>query len=280
MKVTTGYIDCNDIRIFYRDIGNGSPLLLLHGGLLTGMANWGRHYHWLSKHFRVISLDHRGHGRTNNPSGRFESYGALAADVSVFLEKLDLPETPVVMGLSSGAAIALHLAARHPEHVKKLILIGIHSNLGKSEKYKRGLEEFYFTDDYKKPPRKWDHVRHRPLDSLAYWWYHREVHWYRLLTSAWEMWVKEFDLTDEEYANICVPTLIVAGSRDDFGSVKDFQDLHERIKGSQLEILECEDHIFVIDRPVRVTRDVVCPFLLPRAPAQRRYAFSSRESTT
>ncbi len=264
MKMKTGYIDCNDITIFYREIGEGPPLLLLHGGLLIGQANWSTHYDYLSQNFRVIVPDHRGHGRTNNPSERFD-YGLLASDIAVFLQKLKLPELPIVMGHSSGGVISMHLSARYPERLKKQILIGSHVNIGVSEKFKEGMREVYFTDDYTKPPSKWTHIRNSPIESLAYWSYHKKLHWYRLLSLAWPMWVKPFDLTDEEYEGISCPTLIIFGTKDQFGSKEDFEATNKKIQGSQIKRLEGENHTFVFDRPAEILRKVMSPFLFPKS---------------
>ena len=265
MEMTTGYIDCNDIRMFYRDMGTGPPLLLLHGGWATGEMNWYRHYEALCKHFRVISPDNRGHGRTNHPSGcEFDSFATLANDTATFLDKLDLPEPPIIMGHSTGGWIALHLSVHHchRRHVKKQILLGMHGNIAVSRQFRLGMQEHFGTPDYRRPPEKWAFVRRHPFTAAYLWWVHKHVNWHRLVQLAWPMWVKPLEITDEQYKAIDCPTLVLYGELEEYGCEHDYQQLHEKICGSELKWVEGSGHLFVEEKPEEF-RKALWPFLFP-----------------
>ncbi len=72
------YALANGVRIFYRDVGQGQPLILLHGGTSTGGGWIGQgSLATFAPHFRLIAPDTRGHGRTRNPAGA-PTYAQLA----------------------------------------------------------------------------------------------------------------------------------------------------------------------------------------------------------
>ena len=70
------YVQANGLNMYYEEYGNGEPLILLHSGTSTSRM-WRPHIPFFAEHFRVIALDSRGHGRTNNATGVL-SYVAMA----------------------------------------------------------------------------------------------------------------------------------------------------------------------------------------------------------
>ena len=98
----------------------GTPLLLLHGGLFNIDLQFGELLPGLAAHRRVIAADFQGHGRTNDLDRPLNS-ADLASDVVGLLQHLEVSQVDV-FGFSVGGAVALHLAVRHPEVVRKLIV--------------------------------------------------------------------------------------------------------------------------------------------------------------
>ena len=97
ITVPGSYVCANGLNIYYEQHGSGEPLLLLHGG--TGTCRWwDAHVALLAEHFQVFALDSRGHGKTDNPTGKF-SYHAMGDDVAAFIQKLHL-EQPLLVGFS------------------------------------------------------------------------------------------------------------------------------------------------------------------------------------
>jgi len=260
MKVEEKYISGNGLNVFYRTLGSGPPLILLHGGWATGKLNWAQHYSELAKHFTVISPDYRGHGRTNNPEASFGTCSRLAWDMIEFIEALKLGQMPLIMGHSFGALIGLHMSIFAPELIARQVLIGIHPFVGKSERFKQGIQEFFVTPDFTHPPSTWNYIRHHPLYSLALWLNHEQTPWLRLFHETWPMWVKPLELDQSDYDKIRCPTLVLNAADEKFGTIEEARELSRRIKGSEFVVLEGEDHMFVRNNP-RILQSSTIPFL-------------------
>ena len=101
----------------------GEPVLLLHGALSTAEQNYRMVVGPLSKRHRLVGVDLRGHGGSDNPSGVF-TLDALRDDVLAVLDQLGL-EKVHVLGTSLGGYVALALRARAPERVATLALAGV-----------------------------------------------------------------------------------------------------------------------------------------------------------
>lgn len=114
------YVSANGLEIYYQVHGSGSPLVLLHGGLAT-VNDFGPLLPALSQNRQVIAVELEGHGRTALV-GRPLSFENMADDVSALIRQLHLERVDVV-GYSLGGGSALHLASRHPDLVRKLVLV-------------------------------------------------------------------------------------------------------------------------------------------------------------
>ena len=115
------HIEANGLRVYYEVHGEGEPLLLVHGGTATSQV-WASHLPTFAEHFRVITPDSRGHGRTDNPTGEL-GYRVLADDVAALVGALGL-RRPLVLGYSDGGQIALELGMRYPGLSRALVLGG------------------------------------------------------------------------------------------------------------------------------------------------------------
>ena len=117
----TGYAPVNGLDMYYEVHGSGgTPLLLLHGGLFTIDLQFGEVLPALSRTRQVIAADFQAHGRTNDIDRPLTS-ADLASDVVGLLEHLGIT-TVDVFGFSVGGAVALHLAIRQPDLVRKVIV--------------------------------------------------------------------------------------------------------------------------------------------------------------
>lgn len=108
---------------FIREVAGppGAPtLLLLHGWLATGGLNWFRSFSALSRHFNVVAVDLRGHGRGIRSRRRFR-LGDCADDAAALLDVLGT--RPVIaVGYSLGGSVAQLLWKQHPDKVAGLVL--------------------------------------------------------------------------------------------------------------------------------------------------------------
>ncbi len=110
-------------RTFVRELcgPEGAPtVVLLHGWTATAALNWGPSFEPLARRFRVVALDHRGHGRGLRARAPFRLEDC-ADDVAALLGALDV-ERCIVVGYSMGGTIAQLLWRRHPRLVDGLVL--------------------------------------------------------------------------------------------------------------------------------------------------------------
>jgi 2-hydroxymuconate-semialdehyde hydrolase len=115
----------NGIRTNYHDVGTGDPVLMIHGSGpgVSAWANWRLTMPELAKGFRVIAPDMVGFGYSQRPEGIHYNLDTWVDQAIGLLDALDIKKASVV-GNSFGGAIALALAIRHPERVKRLVLMG------------------------------------------------------------------------------------------------------------------------------------------------------------
>ncbi len=110
---------------FARDTGSPTPdapvLVLLHGWAVTADLNWFPAYPSLAERYRVVTIDHRGHGRGIRPENAMVTLSDCADDVGALLDVLAI-DRAVVIGYSMGGAIAQLTWHRHPERVAGLVL--------------------------------------------------------------------------------------------------------------------------------------------------------------
>src|SRR5262245_53911806 len=118
------YAEVNGIKMYYEEHGHGEPLLLLHGALgsLDSRSGWAMLLSVLSSRYRTITVEHRGHGRTNNPAGRL-TYALIADDIAALVEQLDLGRAHLA-GVSDGGIVCLALGMTRPDLVLSLVCIG------------------------------------------------------------------------------------------------------------------------------------------------------------
>ncbi len=114
------YAAVNGINLFYKTFGSGDPLILLHGGL-GAVEMFGDVPTTFAQGRQVIGVDLQGHGRTADID-RPMTFEAMADDVAALIAHLGL-EWADVMGYSLGGGVAIQTAIRHPEVVRKLVLV-------------------------------------------------------------------------------------------------------------------------------------------------------------
>ena len=136
----------NGVKLYWELTGSqGEPLVLIHG-------SWGDHHNWdrvtgeLSKTFRVLTYDRRGHSQ----SERFSQQGSMEEDVADLVALIEYVQlAPAhILGGSGGAAVALKTAAQHPALFKTLVvheppLFGLLKDVPRSTTLFTGGEQSY-----------------------------------------------------------------------------------------------------------------------------------------
>jgi pimeloyl-ACP methyl ester carboxylesterase len=120
-KPTTGYAPVNGLKMYYEIRGSGEPLVLLHGAFMAISGDWINWINELAKTRKVIAIDMQGHGRTADIK-RDITYENLSDDVAALMDYLKI-ERADVMGYSLGGGVAFECAIRHPEKVRKVVVI-------------------------------------------------------------------------------------------------------------------------------------------------------------
>lgn len=120
-KPATGYAPVNGLKMYYEIHGSGQPVVLLHGGFMTITNNWTGWIDELSKTRKVIAVEMQGHGRTADIPREMSSENS-ADDVAALLKYLNVPRADLI-GYSMGGGVALQVAVRHPDQVRKAVII-------------------------------------------------------------------------------------------------------------------------------------------------------------
>lgn len=120
------YVPTRDINTYYEEAGRGEPLVLIRG-LGSDLQAWATQAPELAKHFRVITYDNRGAGRTSAPDKPY-SIAGMADDLAALLDALKI-EKASVLGYSMGGMIAQEFALKYPNRLEKLILLGTSAGL-------------------------------------------------------------------------------------------------------------------------------------------------------
>ena len=122
-----GYVEREGARIWYGVVGQGSPVVMLHGGL-GASDHWGAEARALvDDHHQVILIDSRGHGRSTRDPHPL-TYVKMAADVLAVMDAAGVKRADVV-GWSDGAIIGLILAMQHPERLDAVYAFGANMDL-------------------------------------------------------------------------------------------------------------------------------------------------------
>ena len=141
---TTG----DGVRIAYRTDGPaGQPVLILANSIATTLHMWDGQIPELSKHFRVIRYDYRGHGGSDIPAGAY-SDGRLGRDVLELMDHLGIEHTHF-LGLSLGGFIGQWLAIHAPERIDRLVLANTASHLGPADYFDTAIRKVVAAEDMK-----------------------------------------------------------------------------------------------------------------------------------
>ena len=112
-----------NVKLHVTDLGNGRPVVLIHGWPLNNAMYEYQYQYLVKKGFRVIGISLRGFGKSDRPFGKYD-FDVFSDDIKVVLEKLHI-ENAVLGGFSMGGAVVTHYMAKYnAAHVSKLALFG------------------------------------------------------------------------------------------------------------------------------------------------------------
>ena len=197
------YAEVNGLRLYYQVHGAGQPLVLLHGGV-GAIEMFGPVLPLLAAGRQVIAVDLQAHGRTADID-RPLSFETLADDVAALIAHLGLEQADV-MGYSLGGGVALQTALRHPERVRKLVLV--------STPFRRaGWYPEVLAGMAMMGPAAAEPMMQTPMYQLYAAIAPRVDDWPLLLTKLGQLLAQDYDWTEPVKA-LTTPTLLVVGDAD------------------------------------------------------------------
>ena len=200
---TGTYADVNGLHLYYETEGSGRPLVLLHGGLGTG-AMFGPSRAALAGTHRLIVPDMQGHGRTADIDRPLD-VRLMADDIAALIQHLGLEQADVV-GYSLGGGVALNVALKYPELVRRAVVACAHIRYDALDPAMYAQQEQLgaaAADALKGTPMYEGYVAVAP----------RPEDFPRLLDKIGASMKKPFDFT-EEVRGLKVPTMFVAADAD------------------------------------------------------------------
>ena len=252
------YVHANGTDIYYTEAGAGPPLILLHGGLVSTNPMWnatpltyGSYVADLARHFRVITPDTGGSGKTRHTNGTI-SFALLADDVAALIDALGL-ERPCVAGFSEGGTTAMMLGIRHPDTVRAIVnhagydLLDPQSRsfaimrqmLGGSPDAQgsdpEAMERFFAQSPQMGSMFNMMKSDQDGAQGDGYWRTYVDLVFAR--TTTWPGYAFE------DLRKIAVPTLVLAGDRDDFCSCEDGATTYRSLRDGELAILPNTGHV-------------------------------------
>jgi pimeloyl-ACP methyl ester carboxylesterase len=198
------YADVNGIRLYYETHGTGRPLILLHGGLMSGEMFGPLIPALTAAGHQVIAPDLQGHGRTADIDRPID-VRLMADDIAALIRHLGF-EKADVMGYSLGGGVAFFTAVKHPELVRRLVMAS--ANIRRDAIYPEMLAQ-----QGQVGPEAAEFMKDTPMYQLYERVAPRPEDFPRLLGKIGESMAKDFDFSNE-VRGLKVPTLIVAADAD------------------------------------------------------------------
>jgi pimeloyl-ACP methyl ester carboxylesterase len=236
----------NGIEMYYEVVGEGEPVVLLHGGMQTGRM-YDPFVEEFSMHYRLIIPDLRGHGGSTNPSGEFK-IRQFAMDVFALLDQLGIDRFSAV-GASAGALTVLTMATLQPDRVESMVVIGAGPYLPVEC---REIVGRWKADTY--PETGWDRLRamHRHGDDQI-----------RALFGFLESLATTYDVafTPASLSTITARTLILHGDRDYCFPVSMAVEMYTAIPHAYLWIVPNGGHVPIRGEHEARFTEIVLEFL-------------------
>lgn len=237
------YVKSDDAKIYYEIYGKGSPVVVLHGGIVGSSLEMGSFIDSLSQKHQVIAISTRGHGKSEMGI-KIPSYEQKAKDVNAVLEKVTKDKV-TILGFSDGAYTGYYFAKNYPDKIEKLIAIG-------AGEWKKGFREF-----------KMDYKTFSAMDEI-YWKQQMAIRpepkrideWFISLSNYYSN--LNIDITI--LGQIKCPVLVLAGEKDQNAPLDTVIAAYKMIPDAQLSIIPNAPHpAFLVNFPA-VWSSIV-PFL-------------------
>jgi pimeloyl-ACP methyl ester carboxylesterase len=249
----TGFAPINGLEMYYEVAGSGPPLVLLHGALVSIDLSWRQVIPALAERHQVIAIEQQAHGHTGDID-RPLSYEQMADDTAALLEHLGVERADIV-GYSMGGTTALQLAIRHPELVRKMVVMSTQFSPDGMYEESRALVQAMSPEDFTGSglPEAYAAVAPDPTG------------WPGLVARVQQLVGSFQGFPPEAIASITAPTMVVVGDSDEIRpehAVELFRLLGGGIPGDTLGLPE--DRLVVLPGTTHVGVAMTAPgWLVP-----------------
>ena len=220
----------------YQKVGSGPIVLLLHGWG-DGMDTYKYIVNELKLTNTMISLDLPGFGNSETPKETF-SLKLYASFVASFLSKIDSPELYAVIGHSNGGAIAIKALSTNTIKAQKLILLassGVRNTYSSSKKMKRIIVKSLKIPTKLLPSSMQKKIKKKVYEKIG-----SDLFVAEHLQETFKEIITD-DVTDDA-TRVSQPTLLIYGSDDDATPVSYGKKFNEKIRGSELVVVQKAGH--------------------------------------
>ena len=236
----SGMASVNDIELYYQIHGQGTPLILLHGGL-GHSSHWKNQLSVLSEHYKVITVDSRGHGRSTMTEQQI-SFELMASDIVALMDYLEI-ERAHILGWSDGGNTGLYLAIHHPKRLIKVVVSGanyspsgVRSDVGENQKFLSYIGDAIQDYQVLSPdPANWD----------------------AFFANIGQMWASEPDFTAEQLGSISVPVLLLDGESDEAIYTEHTIEMAGLIPTAQLTFISGTGHFGFWEKPAEMNKAIL-----------------------
>jgi pimeloyl-ACP methyl ester carboxylesterase len=242
----------NGMQMYYVIVGQGEPLLLLHGFMGVSL-DWAPFTHDLASEYQLIIPDLRGHGRSTNPLTEF-THRQAALDVWALLDHLHIERFKAI-GFSGGGNVLLHLATQHPSRVEAMVLLGAASYYPQQARtFMRQMTVEGRRDE------EWPLMRQRHQQG------DEQVQALWRQAKAMKDNYDDMNFTPPYLSTITARTLLVYGDRDELVPVQIALEMYTALPHSYLWIIPNAGHAAIFSRlsepwGLRPFIQAVLPFL-------------------
>ncbi len=248
----------NGVSLHYNVFGKGKETIIFSHGLLFDNTMFHNQIDFFKSRYRCIAYDHRGQGNSERTKQGYDMDN-LTQDCLGLMDALGIEKCHFV-GMAMGGFVAMRIAARHPERIKSLILLGTSANAdNQSSKFKmmawmvrifgvkpivKRVVRTLFGEKFLKDVNR--------RKELLKWYTHLESHRKSILRAALGVIKRQSIL--HELPRITAPTLIITGDQDAAIEPIHTQQAHEKISNSQFIMIGGAGHTSVIEEPEQINQ--------------------------
>lgn len=221
-------LSVDGIELYWEEIGEGEPLLWLHGGMGCG-ADWRYIFNDPPDGYRLIAPDLRGHGASTDPLSAF-TFRQYALDMLALLGHLQIPRVKAI-GVSGGGIVLLHMATLEPASVESMVVVSAPS---------------YFPPEARAVMRQFSEAMVGEVEMARMRQRHRrgepQIRQLFAMVHGFADRYDDVNFTPPYLSTITADTLIVFGDRDPLYPVSIAADMHRAIPRSYLWVVPNGGH--------------------------------------